>query len=312
MPDIRFGVSYSRLHSVVPIPQFGEAVESIGFDGVWVTEGLVNELPALDILMSLQAFVSCTQRITVGTGVLLLPLRNPAIVAKQVATADVISDGRVILGVGVGGSRNSNPAGFEVCGIPLKERGGRTDEALEVMTKLWTGEPVSHSGRYHSFENITMYPPPRQRPHPPIWTGGGSAERVLRRTARWCDGFLPTEIASEHYPGLWDRIRRYGDEYGRDTSGMVKALHIYLSLDTDRDAARAVAERTLTERYGFDVTLPDEPGKYAFGTVDDCARVIEAFVAVGVTDFVFNTVRPLSEVLGQVERLGTEVMPHFT
>jgi probable F420-dependent oxidoreductase len=312
MPDheIRFGVIYSRLHEVVAIPRFAETVESLGFDSVWVTEGLVNELPALDILAALQAFALHTHKITVGTAVVLLPLRNPAILAKQVAAIDLLADGRVVLGFGVGGSRNSNPAAFELCGVPLEERGRRTDEALEIMTKLWTGMPVSHQGAFYNFAQMQMQPAPRQRPHPPLWSGGGTADPVLRRTARWCDGFLPTDVTPEEYPQLWERILGYAEQYDRDLTAATRALHIYVSLDESEQDARAVATRTLTERYGYDVALKD-PDRYAFGTADDCAARIESYSSAGVTDFVFNVVQPLDQVLPQIERLANEVLPRF-
>ncbi|MFQ5875081.1 MAG: LLM class flavin-dependent oxidoreductase [Dehalococcoidia bacterium] len=309
MADIKFGVIYSRLHPVVPIPKFAEAAEGLGFGSLWVTEGLANEMPALDILMALGGLVHHTNSITVGTCVLLLPLRNPAILAKEVATLDYLSGGRVVLGVGVGGSDNSNPASFQVCGVSVKERGARCDEGLEVMTKLWTGHPVSHSGRFYKFEDIAMEPGPVQQPHPSIWAGG-AAEGVLRRTARWCDGFVPTNVSSKEYVQLWDRIERYGEQYGRDASRITKAVHLYYCLAGSREEARAIAQDTLTKRYGYKAKLHGDD-RYAFGTVEDCIETIESFVRAGVTHFVFNTARPLPEVLGQVERLASEVMPHF-
>ncbi|MFQ5933710.1 MAG: LLM class flavin-dependent oxidoreductase [Dehalococcoidia bacterium] len=309
MADIEFGVIYSRLHPVVPIPKFAEAIEGMSFDSLWVTEGLVNEMPALDIVMALGAFVHHTHHITVGTCVLLMPLRNPAILAKEIATLDYLSGGRVVLGVGVGGSDNSSPAGFQVCGVNVKERGARTDEALEIMTKLWTGTPVSHEGQFYSFGDIKMEPRPVQQPHPPIWAGG-AAEGVLRRTARWCDGFVPMGVSSTEYVRLWDRIERYGERFRRDTSRITRAVHLYYCLAGSREEARAVARDTLAKRYGYEPSLHDDD-RYAFGTVEDCMETIEGFLESGVTHFVFNTARPLPEVLGDVERLGTEIMPRF-
>ena len=205
MPDPKFGVIYSRLHPVVPIPEFAHTIEDAGYDSLWVTEGLVNEMPALDIMLALGAFVQHTKRLTVGTCVVLAPLRNPAILAKETATLDFLSGGRVVLGVGVGGSSNSRSDAFDVCGVDPRQRGAITDEMLEIMTKLWTAKPVSHSGRFHSFENIEMGPIPVQKPHPPLWAGG-EAEGVLCRAARWCQGFVPSNPGVQEYVRLWDRI----------------------------------------------------------------------------------------------------------
>ena len=309
MADPKFGVIYSRLHPVVPIPVFAEAVEEMDFDSLWVTEGLVNEMPALDIMLALGAFVQHTRKLTVGTCVVLLPLRNPALMAKEVATLDFLSEGRVVLGVGVGGSNNSEPAAFEVCGVDVKERGSRTDEALEIMTKLWTGKPVTHKGRFYQFEDITMGPRPVQQPHPPLWAGG-VARGVLRRTARWCDGFVPISVGAEAYRRLWDDIERFGEEYGRDTSGITKAVHLYFCISETRERARGIARETLLKRYGREPEFHDNAGM-AIGTARDCIETIESYMKVGVSHFILNTARPLIEVRRDIEKFAEEVMPHF-
>jgi probable F420-dependent oxidoreductase len=310
MHELRFGLIYSRLHEEVAIPEFAGAAEDLGFAALWVTDGLVNEQSALDPLVALQAFADHTREITVGTCVVVLPLRNPVVLAKQVASVDLLSNGRTVLGIGVGGSANSGRSAFAACGVAPEVRGLRTDESLEVMKKLWSGEAVSHHGRFHDFDDVRMEPAPLQRPHPPIWSGGGDSVPVLMRTARACAGWVPTDLTPEGYASAWSMIEDYCGEAGTDPGRITKALHIYLSLDDDPDAARRAAERTLTERYGFPPTLaPDS--RYAFGTSDDVASVIRRFAAVGVTDFVLNVTRPLPEVWGQVERFHREVMSQF-
>jgi Luciferase-like monooxygenase len=113
-------------------------------------------------------------------------------VAKQVATLDHLTEGRLIFGVGVGGEF---PKEYEVCGVPLKERGARLSEAIRMMRKLWGGVPVSHNGgRYAAFEGVAMQPPPRQPGGPPIWCGGRS-EGALRRTGRLGDGWLARRLS---------------------------------------------------------------------------------------------------------------------
>lgn len=310
MPN--FGMLYSRIQQEVPIPEFAPAVEEMGFDSVWVSEGLVNELPQLDVVVALQAFADHTKAISVGTCVLLLPLRNPVLLAKEIGSIDVLSHGRVILGVGVGGSvvGNSGNASFEATGIPLKERGDRADEGLQILRELWSGERVSHSGRFHHFKDIVMEPPPHQRPHPPLWAGQGNAPRVLERVARYCDGWVPASVTPGEYAKAWTRIEEYLAESNRIGTELTKALHLYLSLDVDAENARRVAHRTLSDRYDFEATLaPDEC--YAFGTPDDCIKSIQRFVDVGVTDFVFNITRPLPEVFGQIGWFQSDVLPAF-
>ena len=309
MSDIKLGVMYDRLFTAVPSSDYATTVEDLGFDSIWVPEGFINETPELDIMMSMSAMIHNTKRITVGTSVLLLPLRNPAILAKEVATLDFLSGGRIVLGIGTGGSHDSNPTDFEVCNVSLKERGARCDENLDVMTKLWSGVSVSHDGRFYRFNNMTMEPAPVQKPHPPIWVGG-VVDAVLRRTARICDGFLPLSITAQEYVRMWDKIQSYGDEYGRDTSKITKAMLMFYNLADGREEGRRIGEDVINRRRGFDVSFPSDD-RYAFGTVKDCVGAIENFVKVGVTHFVFCPIAPVQEIMGQVERLGKEILPHF-
>ena len=309
MPDVKFGFHYSRMESVIPPREFAPMVEEMGFDSVWAPEALVNETPAGDILMTMSALVQHTSRITVGAGAVLLPLRSPVVLAKELATLDIHSEGRLVVGFGVGGPPDSHPDAFEACGVSMKERGARTDEALAIMTKLWTGEPVDHEGRFQSFRNIQMVPRPAQRPHPPLWAGGVS-ERMLKRAARYADGFYPVRINPEEYSTLWSGIERYGEELGRDVSGMTKAMHLFCRIGDSEAEARAAGESELNRRRGFEVSLvPD--GRYAFGNYDDCARTVERFLEVGVEHIVFNPMSPSHLVKEQINGLVEGVIPKF-
>ena len=309
MADIKIGFHYSRIHDYIPVPEFANLAEDIGLDSIWLPEGFVNEPPALDIMMGASAFLHLTTNITVGTGVVILPLRHPAVLAKEVAAMDVLSNGRFILGIGVGGPPDGTRTAFTACGVDLKERGARTDESLEIMTGLWSGEPVSHHGRFYQFDDIQMLPAPQQRPHPPLWAGGVS-EAMLRRTARWCDGFYPVRVSADEYVQLVDQIRRFGEELGRDTSNITKAVHLFYYIDDDRNEALRISEEELTNRRNFYVPLEDD-GRFPFGNADDCLRCMEGFIDAGVTHFVFNSLAPLDRIKGQVERLGKEIIPNF-
>ena len=210
MNDIKFGFHYGRIHDHHPPSTFAPELESMGFDSVWLAEGLVNERPMLDIMMAMSAFVHHSQNLTVAGGVILLALRHPAILAKELATLDWLSNGRIIVGFGVGGPPHSNPASFEAAGVKLTERGTRTDECIEIMTKLWRAERVSHHGRYYHFDDNCMTPGPLQRPHPRLWAGGMSAQ-MLHRTARWCDGFIPVDVNPTQYRDALIRIEKFAE-----------------------------------------------------------------------------------------------------
>ena len=177
------------------------------------------------------------------------------------------------------------------------------------MIKLWRGEAVSHHGRFHQFDDIYMTPAPRQQPHPPLRAGGMSSQ-MLRRTARWCDGFIPVDVSPRDYREALERIAAHADEFERDVGGLTKALHLFYRIGDNKDAIRASAERTLNLRRGFEVQLADD-GRFGFGTASDCARAIEAFAEIGVSTFVFNPLVMTDGVEDQLEKLATDILPRF-
>lgn len=309
MSDIKFGFHYGRIHERHPPSTFAPELEAMGFDSVWLAEGLVNEMPMLDILMAMSAFVHHSRELTVAGGVILLPLRHPAILAKELATLDWLSQGRIIVGFGVGGAPHSNPASFEAAGVKLSERGTRTDECIEIMTKLWSEKRVSHHGRHYQFNDICMLPGPWQRPHPPLWAGGTSAQ-MLQRTARWCDGFIPVDVNPNQYSEAVVQIENFAESYDRDISELTKAVHLFFRIGENQSEQRGKAQRLLNERRGFEVELPDD-GRFLFGTVSDCLRVLESFIDMGVTHFVFNPLVELDELDGQLHHLSQEVLSRF-
>src|SRR6058998_3228130 len=149
--------------------------EDLGFDCAVSIDHLLRTPPAyawtwLEPIALLSALAGVTRTLKLGTMVLVLPLRNPVYFAKEWATLDLLSGGRSILGVGVGWNKQE----FEALRIPIKERGRRMNEMLEAITALWAGDDVSYAGSYYQFEHLALEPKPLQRPHPPIWIGGGT------------------------------------------------------------------------------------------------------------------------------------------
>src|SRR5271166_4572393 len=142
-----------------------ELVDRCGYDSLWVGDHIAFAVPILDPLLQLAQAAVVSRRLVLATGLYLLPMRHPTLAAKQVATLDQLSEGRLIFGVGVGGEF---PKEYEACGVPLGERGARLTESIAVMRKLWTSETMSHQGRFFSFDGVRMLPAPRQAGGPPI------------------------------------------------------------------------------------------------------------------------------------------------
>lgn len=209
--------------------------DELGFDHLWVSDHIVlpNQIaprypydptgvppfmanadqPWCEPLTALSFLASCTQRIKLGTTVLVVPYREPVLTAKMVATLDYMSGGRVILGVGVGWMEEE----FNILGLDtFHERGKVTDEYLRIYKELWTQEDPSFQGTYAQFSGIKFYPKPVQEPHPPIWVGGNTVP-ALRRAARLGDGWLPTgaEMDLETMAGHIQRLRDMTEQAGR-------------------------------------------------------------------------------------------------
>ena len=305
MTTVKFGPLYTRIHELVSVKEFADATVQMKFDSLWVPDTMVTREHGLDCMPTLGAFVEHTEQIMLGTCVVVVPLRHPAILAKEVATLDYLSGGRIIFGVGVGPRANRN---LEAAGIDPRERGARTDEALEIMTGLWSDEPFSHKGRFYEFEDMYMEPKPVQRPGPPIWFGGHS-EGALRRAGRWGDGFMPTSLTAATYQRAMMKIERYAEELDRDPNGVTRALLLSFRVAESEAEASGRASDDMSNRMGRRYEIVPHQG--AIGTVDDCLRAVERYMSCGVKHFVVNPICKRPEYMGQMEIFATQIMPRF-
>ncbi len=179
-------------------------IDELGFDAINVPEHIVIPTAMVPIMgafwphaLTAMAFIAgATERVRINSGVVVLPYHEPVNLAKQVATLDLLSGGRVMLSIGSGHAEGE----FAALGIPFAERGRRTDEALAVLKACWTEDAPSFHGQWSTFSDIAFEPRPVQRPHPPIWVGGNS-RNALRRAARHGDGWCPWLVKNEELPG---------------------------------------------------------------------------------------------------------------
>jgi probable F420-dependent oxidoreductase len=301
---VRFGIQGSgQLLEGVPDPglfrELGISAEELGYDSLWAGDHISFHNPILEPLVALGAFAGWTRRIALGVGVLLLPLRPPALVAKQVASLDYLSGGRVILGVGVGGEGSRD---FESVGVPIGERGARADEALAVLRLLWREAPASFSGSFSQFEGVTIEPRPAQPGGPPILVGGRS-DAALRRAGRLGDGWLPYLVSAERLARGLEEVRRHAQEAGRDPAAVGGAVVAFACVDTDGERAREETRRHLSVRYGQRFEPYHVERLCVAGTADECAARVRAYVDAGATHVVFNPAVATGQLVDQCERL---------
>jgi probable F420-dependent oxidoreductase len=214
-----------------------ERAEALGFDSVWLGEHHNSSFFYPTPLIGLAAIASRTNRLRLGTGVLLLPLYHPVAVAEEGAMVDMISGGRLILGVGAGYA----PAEFAAFGLSSKERGSRLDEGASLLHRLWTEEKVTHKGQHYQATNVTVGPRPMQQPRPPLWFGGW-AEPAIRRAARLGDAWIGGPSARLDELAACVRLYREAQKSaGRVANSNEVALIRYLFVADSLKRAYAVA-----------------------------------------------------------------------
>jgi probable F420-dependent oxidoreductase len=280
-------------------------VDASGYDSLWCGDHISFPMAILDPFLQLAQAAVVSRRLTFGTSVYLLPLRHPVPVAKQVASLDHLTDGRFIFGVGVGGEFARE---YEACGVPIKERGPRLSEAIPLLRKLWSGEPVTHEGRYYpSFDNVPMQPPARQPGGPPIWCGGRS-DAALARAGRLADGWIAYVVTPEMYKAGLEKIAAAAKAAGRAGARFGTGHLLFTRLDDSYDKALDAAVLSLSHRYAMDFRKPAE--RYAaLGTPEQIARRIRDFHTAGVRHLIFDLVGPYEERNSQIERIAREVFP---
>ena len=298
--------------------------EDLGFDCAVSIDHLLLTPPAyactwLEPLALLSALAGVTRTMKLGTMVLVLPLRNPVSFAKEWATLDLLSGGRSILGIGVGWHEDE----FALMGVPYRERGPRMNEAIELVQALWAGDDVTYEGRYYRVRNLTIDPKPAQKPHPPIWIGGGTQpsekvyaqtvrniDPVLRRIAKYADTWVPHSSATpEMVRGDWEKVQRFAREAGRDPGriGRVYSNFVWVLKKGERPES-AIPRFSVYSGMDLDYWRT----YYLLGEAEEIAGRISARIAAldgGVDTIVLN---PLDWGLEQLELIAGEVLPRVT
>ena len=283
-----------------------QRVETLGFDSAWCGDHVSFNLPLYESLTLLASYAAITQRIRLGTAVYLLALRPPAVAAKVTATLDVLSGGRLIFGVGVGGE---NPKEFEACGVPHRERGARVSEAIDVVRALWRDTPATFKGRFTQFDAVSIDPKPLQKGGPPIWVGGRS-DAALARAGRQGDGWVSYVVTPERYRQSLDKIRAAAAAQGRALERFVTAHLTFITVGRDYERTRAAWVARLSQRYAQDFgPLADRYG--VIGTPEQCAERLEAFRTAGCGYFILNPICEPHEEREQLETIAAEILPRF-
>ena len=280
-----------------------DLAEDLAIDSLWLSDRVVSAALSLEPVVALSCVAARTRKMKFGTSVMALPLRNPTVLAKELATLDFLSGGRLLLAVGLGRDDDTE---LQACGIHRSERAGRTEEMVHLLRALWSGNGVSFQGKYYQLEDVSIAPRPAQA-DPPIWVGGRSGP-AFRRTARLADGWLASQMVPAEVESAIARIRKYAADYGRriDDDHFGVLFNFCFAKDPE-EAARMARPYALRNRTDVDFVETS-----ALGTAEDITVAIQRFIDAGASKFVARPACPPEAVHHQLERLGTEVIPRFT
>lgn len=320
LPSFSFARDYA---TVARLRDFATRAEAMGFAGLWVAEHLLTARGLygtawLSPLETLAFAAGCTSRIRIGTCILIPPIRNPVFLAKEIASLHMLSGGRYELGVGVGWDARE----FAVAGVKLGERGGRTDEMLDIFDKLWSGDEVTHHGRYYHLDRVMIDPPLPTRPR--LWVAGGSkiktglspdpetmAPSVLERVCRRADGWIARAAGSNaSVIDDWRQITRRLDEIGRPRSSVAFA-HVNMThvVATDDEEVALKVQRPLIERVmGTHRSFEHLRTCYLLGTPTQIRDRIAELAEAGLEYLMLS---PLGYDLDQLDLWEEEILRHF-
>ena len=280
--------------------QWVDLCEAGGVDSIWQSDRVISKDRNLECMSVMAALAGATKRMKFGMNVASLGLRDPVLTAKQCATIDVLSEGRILPAFGLGSTRSRD---YVATHTPTKRRGKRMDEALEIMTRLWSEEEVDFEGEHFTLTGAAIAPRPVQDPIP-LWIGG-SAAKAIERTARWGTGWQAGIESADQVEPVITAIKAKTDEFGRD-------------IDFDHYGAGfgfrfGSTEEPIIQRYveGFKKSMGKAPDAFsAIGGATEILQKIESFRAAGAHKFILRPIASgTDEMLSQTRQLIEEVLP---
>lgn len=281
--------------------------EELGFDHLWLGDSVtVLDKARGDCLTTMAALAARTNKIRLGIVPMLPALRNPVLLAHALATVDVISNGRIILGVSVGPVRDYIQRQFAACGVLPQEKAGRLSETIEIMRRLWSEPKIDYEGRYFKLHDVGILPHPVQQPSLPIWIAADRNDNGFKRVGRLGDGWVTLAPTLERFTGAREQIDRYATEFGRVEK--LKTTTLYATFNILRDAAKAKEEgwqwmeNFFSEpraRLGHHFTI--------FGTPDHCVQLLKGYANAGLTTIIARIAS--DDVRGQARMLLNEIRP---
>ena len=286
---------------------YAERAEALGFESLWAWDhvilGVEPAFPILDAVGILTAIAARTRTIKLGTGVMVLPLRNPTVTAKALGTLDVISQGRLILGVAAGWYARE----FDAVGVPFKQRGRMFERNLDILTRLWTEDRVTLRVDEFNLREAVMRPRPTQQPRPPILIGG-YVDAVLKRVATHADGWLTYFYTPESYRRSWDKIMGFARDTGRDPRTLTGTNQLAIYVGQSRAETEAPMRHWLQTEWDVAAWSESTIEHAIRGNVEECVDQLRAHLETGVDRIILI---PYRYDPAQVDLIAREILPRL-
>lgn len=297
--------AYPEMPDPKGLIDYGVRMEELGYESVWVWDhvllGTEPCFPILDSLTVLTAVAARTERIRIGTGILVLPARNPVMLAKQLSSLDQVSGGRLTLGMASGWYRRE----FNALGVPFNKRGDIMDLNLEILNRLWTEHSVTGSYPPYELAEAVMEPKPVQKPRPPILIGG-YVDRVLKRAGVAGDGWLTYYYTAEGFVKSWDKVRRFAEEAGKDPDTLKSINQLPIYVGKSRKDVEAPMHKWLTTEWDFAGWSDSTTESAVLGTPEECIEQLQEHIKAGVQQI---TLVPYRFDMDQIELIAEKILP---
>ena len=285
------------------ISNFVGKAESLGYHSVWVSEVVFGAVPVVDPIPLLSYAAATSNRLKLGTAVMVSALLNPVNFAKNVASLDQLSKGRLIVGISIG----SNGDIYSAFGLSREDRAHRFEEGIELAKKIWTEDSVTFQGRFWQLQDAPIAIKPLQKPYPPLWFGG-SSDPALRRAVRMGNGWMGagTRSTSAYREGV-NRIGQYLAEEGRDAAKFHLAKHVYVAVDRNKKRAYRRLREWFQSLYApFPGVAEMALQGSIYGTEQECVDQLGEIVSLGTNMIILD---PVYDMMEQMECLARDVLP---
>jgi alkanesulfonate monooxygenase len=299
--------TYPEMPDGKALVEYGVKMEEMGFDSLWVWDhillGVEPSFPVFDSLTLLTAIAARTKRIKLSTGVLVLPLRNPVVLAKQLSSLDQLSDGRLLMAFAAGWYRRE----FDAVGVPFNERGRIMDENLDLLKRFWTEDMVKGDWPHHKIPAGVMYPKPAQKPRPPILIGG-YVDVVLKRAAVAGDGWLTYFYRPESFAKSWAKVRSFAKEAGKDPDTLLNGAQLPIMVGKSRTEVESPMMEWLGKEWDYAAWSDSTKDSAIIGTVDECVVQLKEHLAAGVQKLIFV---PYKYEMSQIRIIAEQIIPRL-